>query len=65
MRLLVGTKRNFPLAIQRKSLRDKGPLFSEYSIMMRCIRGNHSASMINLHYLESAAIVISLQVFFF
>lgn len=62
MRLLVANKRNFPLAIERQSLRDKGKLFSQYSIMMRSIRGNFLASIMNLHYLENATIILSIQV---
>lgn len=62
MRLLVANKRNFPLALERLSLRDKGKLFSQYAIMMRSIRGNFLASVMNVHYLENASIVLSIQV---
>lgn len=62
IRLLVANKRNYPLALCRPSMREKGRLFSPYAVMMRCFRGNHLASLINVHYLENASMVISIQV---
>lgn len=62
MRLLVANKRNFPLALNRKSLHNKGKLFSQYAVLMRCIKENHSASIITMHYLESATITLAIQV---
>lgn len=64
MRLLIANKRNFPIALDRKSLRAKGKLFSQYAILMRCVRENHSASIITMHYLESATISLAIQVAF-
>lgn len=62
MRLLVANKRNFPIALERKSMRNKGKLFSQYAILMRCIRENLSASIITMHYLESANLTLAIQV---
>ena len=62
IRLLVANKRNFPFAMQRRSARDKGKMFSEYHIMMRCVRGNHRVSLNNMHYLENDTIVLSVAV---
>uniref|UniRef100_A0A914CW68 DNA-directed RNA polymerase n=1 Tax=Acrobeloides nanus TaxID=290746 RepID=A0A914CW68_9BILA len=61
MRLLVANKRNFPIALERKSMRNKGKLFSQYAILMRCIRENLSASIITMHYLESANLTLAIQ----
>ncbi|VDN22218.1 unnamed protein product [Gongylonema pulchrum] len=65
IRLLVANRRNYPIALIRRTFREKGPLFTQYGVMMRCIRGCHSASIITLHYLENGSIVIALQVPFF
>ncbi|VDM49524.1 unnamed protein product [Toxocara canis] len=64
IRLLVANRRNFPIAIVRRSFKEKGKLFTQYGVMMRCIRENHSAAMITLHYLETGAITVALQVNF-
>ncbi|KHN78016.1 DNA-directed RNA polymerase I subunit RPA2 [Toxocara canis] len=61
IRLLVANRRNFPIAIVRRSFKEKGKLFTQYGVMMRCIRENHSAAMITLHYLETGAITVALQ----
>ncbi|KAI6225647.1 DNA-directed RNA polymerase [Aphelenchoides besseyi] len=61
IRLLVGNKRNFPIALVRNASREKGKMFTEFSVMMRCIREGVSAAIINLHYLDSASMVITIQ----
>lgn len=43
-------------------LRDKGKLFSQYAVMMRCIRGNFLSTLMNVHYLENASLILSIQV---
>lgn len=62
IRLLVGNKRNFPIALVRSSSKEKGKMFTEYSVIMRCIRDNYSAAIMNLHYLDSASMVLTIQV---
>lgn len=62
IRHLVGNKRNYPLALVRNSFREKGRLFTEFAVMMRCMRGGHSCALMTLHYLDSASMVLTLQV---
>lgn len=62
IRLLVGNKRNYPLALVRNTSKEKGKMFTEFSVMMRSIRDGYSASIMNLHYLDSASMVLTLQV---
>ncbi|PAV66793.1 hypothetical protein WR25_10517 [Diploscapter pachys] len=61
IRLLIANRRNYPIALMRKSFRDKGSLFTEYGVMMRCVKDNHTAVMMTLHYLDSGTISIALQ----
>ncbi|KAL3998757.1 RNA polymerase Rpb2 domain 6 family protein [Acanthocheilonema viteae] len=61
IRLLVANRRNYPIGIVRRSFREKGSLFTQYGMMIRCVRGNYSAARMTLHYLESGTIVIALQ----
>uniref|UniRef100_A0A915C6V3 DNA-directed RNA polymerase subunit beta n=3 Tax=Parascaris TaxID=6254 RepID=A0A915C6V3_PARUN len=61
IRLLVANRRNFPIALVRRSFREKGKLFTQYGVMMRCIKENHSAAMITMHYLETGAITVAVQ----
>ncbi|XGW22868.1 hypothetical protein V3C99_005246 [Haemonchus contortus] len=61
IRLLIANRRNFPIALCRKSFREKGLLFTEYGVMMRCVKDNHTAVMMTIHYLESGTIQVALQ----
>lgn len=61
IRLLVANKRNYPLALRRKAFREKGKLYSDCAIMMRCFRRNHHCSLITMHYLECCTMTLSIQ----
>lgn len=40
IRLLTGQRRNYPLALTRKSWKGAGDLFSEYGVSIRCVRSD-------------------------
>ncbi|VDN50368.1 unnamed protein product [Dracunculus medinensis] len=61
IRLLVASRRNYPIALIRRNFRDKGDLFTQYGVLMKCIRQNHSATIMTLHYLENGTITIAIQ----
>ncbi|CAB3408318.1 unnamed protein product [Caenorhabditis bovis] len=61
IRLLVANRRNFPIAIVRKTFKEKGKLFSEFGIMMRSVKENHTAVMMTLHYLDTGTMQLALQ----
>jgi DNA-directed RNA polymerase I subunit RPA2 len=43
-------RRNYPMAILRQSWKQKGPLFTEYGVTIRCVRRDQTASNMTLHY---------------
>ncbi|KER31008.1 hypothetical protein T265_02684 [Opisthorchis viverrini] len=48
LRLLIMTRRNFPLAIARPSFKRRGAGYSEFAIIMRCVREDEAVSaMVN------------------
>ncbi|XP_054157699.1 DNA-directed RNA polymerase I subunit RPA2-like [Oppia nitens] len=53
VRLLTAQRRNYPLALSRKSWKDSGQLFSQYGISMRCVRPDQMGSNMILHYLTN------------
>ncbi|WKX89302.1 hypothetical protein Q1695_008726 [Nippostrongylus brasiliensis] len=61
IRLLISNRRNFPIALCRKTFREKGLLFTEYGVMMRSVKDNHTAVMMTIHYLETGTLQIALQ----
>ena len=38
IRMLVQTKRNYPIAFQRPTFINRGKNFTPYAVMMRCVR---------------------------
>lgn len=38
IRMLVLTKRNYPVAFLRTSYTNRGPGYTEYAVQMRCVR---------------------------
>ncbi|CAL2030071.1 unnamed protein product [Caenorhabditis brenneri] len=61
IRLLIANRRNFPIAIIRKTFKEKGRLFSEFGVMMRSVKENHTAVMMTLHYLDTGTMQLALQ----
>lgn len=61
IRLLIANRRNFPIAIVRRTFKEKGKLFSEFGVMMRSVKENHTAVMMTLHYLDTGTMQLALQ----
>ncbi|KAG1649768.1 DNA-directed RNA polymerase I subunit RPA2 [Nymphon striatum] len=53
MRMLILSRRNYPLAMVRPSWKNRGKLFSEYGVSMRCVKPDQSGVNIVLHYLTN------------
>ena len=51
IRMLVATKRNYPIAINRGSFVNRGRLFSTSAVIMRCVREDLFTQTLSLHYL--------------
>lgn len=62
IRLLIANRSNYPYAICRESFKKKGKFFTEYGILLRCVKGMHSIALNTLHYLSISSMTISLQV---
>lgn len=52
IRLLLLNRRNFPLAINRPSFQNRGPSYTPYGIIMRCVRPDETSQTNVLHYLN-------------
>nr|VZI42136.1 unnamed protein product [Spirometra erinaceieuropaei] len=51
LRLLIMSRRNYPLAIARSSFKKRGASFTEFAIIMRCVREDETSSPLMLHWL--------------
>ncbi|XP_052744867.1 DNA-directed RNA polymerase I subunit RPA2 [Bicyclus anynana] len=52
-RMLLLTRRNFPVSIKRPSWKMRGALFSEYGIMVRCVKPDQTSTNNVLHFLQN------------
>ncbi|XP_055597552.1 DNA-directed RNA polymerase I subunit RPA2-like [Uranotaenia lowii] len=53
IRMLVMTRRNFPIALNRNSWKDRGKEFSSTGVMIRCVRTDQTSDGNVLHYLNN------------
>ena len=58
IRLLVVTRRNYPLAVIRPSFLKKGPSYTHFGVIMRCVRDDATSQTITLHYLSDIGITV-------
>ncbi len=58
MRMLIVSKRNYPLAILRPSYVNRGRYYTGYAIQMRCVRDDLFAQTVTLHYLTNGEITL-------
>ncbi|XP_077342246.1 DNA-directed RNA polymerase I subunit RPA2 [Lithobates pipiens] len=59
IRMLIMPRRNFPIAMIRPKWKSRGPGYTQYGISVRCVRDEHTAVNMNLHYLENGSIMVN------
>nr|XP_049705176.1 DNA-directed RNA polymerase I subunit RPA2 [Helicoverpa armigera] len=52
-RMLLVTRRNYPVAIKRSGWRMRGNLFSDYGVMVRCVTSDQTSTNNVLHFLNN------------
>lgn len=53
IRMLLMTRRNYPLALKRSTWKDRGKLFSDIGIMIRCVAIDQTGTNNVLHFLKN------------
>jgi DNA-directed RNA polymerase I subunit RPA2 len=53
IRMLLQTRRNFPIALKRNSWKDRGHNFSNVGIMIRCVKTDQTSMNNVLHFLTN------------
>jgi DNA-directed RNA polymerase I subunit RPA2 len=53
IRLLQVPRRNYPLALERASFKNRGSSYSDKAVTMRCARPDQSSVTVTLHYLNN------------
>lgn len=57
IRMLIIAKRNYPLAVVRNTMKNRGPSYTEYGIQLRSVRPDQSSKTIHLHYLSDGNVI--------
>ncbi|KAI9892084.1 MAG: DNA-directed RNA polymerase I subunit RPA2 [Vezdaea aestivalis] len=57
IRMLIVGRRNFPLAVIRPSFKNRGPTYSHFGILIRCVRPDQSSQSNGIHYLNDGNII--------
>lgn len=52
VRMLIMTKRNYPVAFMRPSFVNRGKNYTPYAVQMRCVRDDLFSQTLTLHYLS-------------
>lgn len=50
IRMLIMTKRNYPVSFSRGTFTNRGRLFTPYAVQMRCVRDDLFSQTLTLHY---------------
>ena len=58
IRMLQLPKRNYPMAITRGAYTNRGPLYSNKGVVIRCVRPDQSAITLTLHYLTDGSATV-------
>ncbi|KAL4703612.1 hypothetical protein ACJJTC_006789 [Scirpophaga incertulas] len=52
-RMLLVTRRNYPVAIKRSSWKMRGNLFSDYGVLVRCVKPDQTSTINVLHFIQN------------
>lgn len=58
IRFMIVQKRNHPLAVNKKSYINKGNLFTEHSILLRCVSEDEVGHINSLHYCLNGNVIL-------
>nr|XP_057929565.1 DNA-directed RNA polymerase I subunit RPA2 isoform X2 [Doryrhamphus excisus] len=59
IRMLIMPRRNYPIALSRPKWKSRGQGYTQYGISMRCVKEEHTAINMNLHYLENGTVMVN------
>ncbi|KAK9412123.1 DNA-directed RNA polymerase I subunit RPA2 [Crotalus adamanteus] len=59
IRMMIMPRRNFPLAIIKPKWKSRGPGYTQYGVSVHCVRDEHTAVNMTLHYLDSGSVMVN------
>ncbi|KAJ1938191.1 hypothetical protein GGF37_004905, partial [Kickxella alabastrina] len=62
IRLLIATRRNHVIAIQRPSYANRGPGFTPFATQIRCVRRDQTSQTLTMHYLTTGNLLLRFSI---
>ncbi|XP_034464852.1 DNA-directed RNA polymerase I subunit RPA2 [Hippoglossus hippoglossus] len=59
IRMLIMPRRNYPIAMSRPKWKSRGQGYTQYGISIHCVKEEHTAINMNLHYLENGTVMLN------
>ncbi|XP_069743803.1 DNA-directed RNA polymerase I subunit RPA2 [Narcine bancroftii] len=59
IRMLNMPRRNFPIAMVRPKWKSRGPGYTQYGVSMHCVKDEHTAINMNMHYLDNGTVMVN------
>ncbi|XP_029376986.1 DNA-directed RNA polymerase I subunit RPA2 isoform X3 [Echeneis naucrates] len=59
IRMLIMPRRNYPIAMARPKWKSRGQGYTQYGISIHCVKEEHTAINMNLHYLENGTVMLN------
>lgn len=59
IRMLIMSRRNYPIAMSRPKWKSRGQGYTQYGISMRCVKEEHTAINMTLHYLDNGTVMLN------
>uniref|UniRef100_A0A6Q2WY42 DNA-directed RNA polymerase subunit beta n=1 Tax=Esox lucius TaxID=8010 RepID=A0A6Q2WY42_ESOLU len=59
IRMLIMPRRNYPIAMSRPKWKNRGQGYTQYGISMHCVKEEHTAINMNLHYLDNGTVMLN------
>ncbi|KAJ1880468.1 hypothetical protein LPJ57_002233 [Coemansia sp. RSA 486] len=62
VRLLIATRRNHVVAIQRPSYANRGPGYTSWATQIRCVRPDQTSQTLTMHYLTTGNLLVRFSI---
>ncbi|TNM99662.1 hypothetical protein fugu_012695 [Takifugu bimaculatus] len=59
IRMLIMPRRNYPIAMSRPKWKSRGQGYTQYGMAMRCVKDDHTAINMTLHYLDNGTVMLN------
>lgn len=62
IRMLIATRRNYIIALRRGAYQKRGPIYTDYATLIRCVRRDYASQVVRCHYLTDGTVNVALTI---